>query len=325
MICSIVITTFNDAGHIHRLFKELDRQVLGPYTKLLVFHCESSELAPDEFNFTNPQIKYNCLYRPNLGRTKAFNLLFNLCAGDFIIRLDARTHINEHYIEDLIRLSNESKCEVVAGVMVPIGVTRTQSNNAKLMSSQIAFGGGKFKDIGFSGYLDSVYLGAFKFNKLPIKLEYDENSHISEDSDFYYRLANAGGKIWQSNNVHAKYFAREKFIDMIRLARNYGQGRALFVIKNHKFGSIRQIIPLAFYVVLSLLLIIGLLNIIFLYAFVFIIFSYFTAIAIHFLKNNVFDFFYLISTTVLIHFFWVQGFIFTYLKYRLKKWTNLSF
>ena len=52
MICSIVITTFNDAGHIHRLFKELDRQVLGPCTKLLVFHCESSKLAPDEFNFT---------------------------------------------------------------------------------------------------------------------------------------------------------------------------------------------------------------------------------------------------------------------------------
>ncbi len=325
MLCSIVITTYNEALHINRLLEELNSQVLEKNTKLLVFHCESSDVTEQSFRFTNSQISYTCIHRPNLGRAQALNFLFDLCHGDLIIRLDARTHINESYVSDIINLSKQNTCEVVAGVMVPIGNRRIQINNAKLMTSWIAFGGGRFKDQNYSGYMNSVYLGAFKVTKLPIRLEFDENHQISEDSDFFYRLTNAGGKIWQSNKIKANYFARETFYSFLLLAKNYGRGRALFVIKHGKFLSIRQIIPLIFTLYISLFIVLSFLFYdIAIFLAVSILF-YFLCLIAHFLKNNLVDLLYLTFTTFFIHVFWAYGFLATYSKEKIRRIIKLLF
>ena len=317
--CSVVITTYNDRNHVSRLLKELDGQVCDGSTKLSVFHCESGDLTTNKFEFSNPQINYHLLHEPSLGRTEALNLLFKLSPDDLIIRLDARTHINERYIHDIIKLSERSSSAVVAGVMVPIGSTRIQNNNAILMNSRVAFGGGKFKDQNFSGYMNSVYLGAFKVNKLPIELKYDPNAKISEDSDFFYRLTNAGGTIWQSHEIKAKYFAREKLSDMISLAKNYGRGRALFVLKHGTFGSLRQTLPLLFYLNIIILGILGIFINPFLFLLLITLTLYVGTIWVHYFKNKLLDNLYLTLATVSIHLFWTLSFIVTYIKFIKKK------
>lgn len=315
--CSVVITTYKDQEHILRLLNELDQQIFDKPTKLSIFHCESGEEERHFFKFSNQSINYQWIYKPNFGRTAALNLLFKLCIDDLIIRLDARTHIDKFYINDIINLLEQKQSSVVAGVMVPIGRTKTQVNNALLMKNRIVFGGGRFKDETFCGYTNSVYLGAFNMKQMPIPLEYDENSKISEDSEFYYRLICSGGTIWQSNKIKAKYFAREKFVDIILLAKNYGEARALYILKHKKFGSFRQIIPLAYYLLLTCLILVGSFKDTYMQLAGMVFFIYIIVIWLHFYKNNLKDTCYLISTTVLIHFTWTMNLFFVYIKKKL--------
>lgn len=83
------------------------------------------------------------LHCAGLSRTKALNRIFNGSSGRVIIRLDARSRINDTYLQEIFKLSQSTGAENVGGIMLPIGSTRKQRIVASLMSSPLAFGGSK--------------------------------------------------------------------------------------------------------------------------------------------------------------------------------------
>ena len=64
----------------------------------------------------------------------------------------------------------------VGGIKHPIGESKVQKIIAKSMSHPLCFGGGKFRNPNFKGNAETVYLGAFNRNKMPLSLGLTKNT-----------------------------------------------------------------------------------------------------------------------------------------------------
>ena len=120
-----------------------------------------------------------------LSRTKSLNQLLKLSKGEVIVRLDARSSITANYLDKIYDLFKISGAEVVGGTMLPIFESSNQEIIANLMSHPLCLGGSNFRKIDYTGYVDSIYLGAYSSSFLKSsRLNYDEvHPDISEDSD----------------------------------------------------------------------------------------------------------------------------------------------
>ena len=104
-----------------------------------------------------------------MNRTAELNFLISKCNYNIIVRLDSKTRIKENYLNEIVKRHQTGNYANVGGALIPIGLNIIQRRIARLMKSRITFGGALFRDKNFSGYVKSVYLGAFnKNNKFEI-------------------------------------------------------------------------------------------------------------------------------------------------------------
>lgn len=252
---SVIITAFNEGLHLDRILKDLSRQNY-PAENFEILFLEAGEY-PEERAKTNlgeksEQLRYWNL--PALSRTVALNRLVKESKGDLIVRLDARTHIQPDYLELIVRLSQKQNVANVGGVQVPVGESEEQTRIAKIMRHPLSFGGGKFRNLNYSGRVDSVYLGAFSKSLMIEEPWFDEDHpKISEDSDLNFRIRQAGGSVVVDSDIQVQHFPRETFRAFVKLCFNYGVGRGLFLMKHKQFSAVRQfVLPSAFVIAIIL-------------------------------------------------------------------------
>jgi len=261
---SIIITSLNDLNSF-RILKDLSE---ANYNGLLFefLFLEAGENIENEVRkILKPhEQKLKYFHNPNLNRTASLNFLINESKGEYISRLDSRTHIYPNYFLDLYNKSKMLDVQNIGGVKKPIGETKKQKFIASIMSSKFCFGGVKFRNLNFSGFVKTVYLGFFQSEFLKKKkLKFDESQpKISEDSDLNFQIIKNGGKIYCDSSILVEYYSRDSISSFLKMIYNYGFGRGLFFQKN-RFIEIRQVIPPMLF-----------LSIIFL-----ILFSFFTAIS----------------------------------------------
>jgi succinoglycan biosynthesis protein ExoA len=245
---SIVITTFNENEYLDSLLIEISAQKIRGL-KIEILIVEAGDYTEDRARrFLGEMSSVLIFHRfPKISRTKALNYLFEHSKGELIVRLDGRSSVNEDYVNDIFLLSKKTNADVCGGVMVPKGNSSEQILIAKLMAHPFAFGGGSSRKIGYTGYTESVYLGAFK--RLSLKMLkgdlFDQNHpQISEDSDLNFRIRRRGGSIFIDSSIQVKYYARENLSKFFRLCKNYGIARGLFIIKHRQPSAYRQLAPI---------------------------------------------------------------------------------
>lgn len=246
MDLSVAITTFNEGSYLDSILTDLSNQ------KLNSLSIEIIVLEAGDYDQTRA-VKHlgtrsSCLIfiaEPGLSRTDSLNRIFNLAKGNLIVRLDARSHIGENYLQSIHDLSLISQVENVGGIMMPIGRDANQKLIAEIMKHPLALGGAKSRDECYKGYADSVYLGAFRREKCEFGVEWFDSLHpkISEDSDLNYRIRMNGGKVYVDSSIVVEHYPRESLIKFFRLCYNYGVGRGLFVMKHKMFSAYRQLAP----------------------------------------------------------------------------------
>ena len=244
---SVVITTFTEGPYLDSLLGDISAQVLYDLSVEIIL-LEAGDYSEDRAKVYLGGL-CDCLtyiHAPGMLRTRALNKIFELAKGKIIVRLDARSHVDNYYLRNIWNLSSSKESENVGGVMKPIGLTQDQQLIADIMMHPVAFGGGKSREIGYSGYVDSVYLGAFNVAKCKrIISEWfdDSHPHISEDSDLNFRIRMAGGKVYLDSSIVVEHYPRENLSRFFRLCFNYGIGRGVFLLKNRKASAYRQLIP----------------------------------------------------------------------------------
>lgn len=245
MDISIAITTYDEGDYLDRLLKDLSVQKTGLNYEIILVEAGTYGVERAVTFLGEASSKLTFIRKPKLPRTEALNLLFQQAKGSLIVRLDARSHVGEDYLDNIFALAMETGAENVGGVMDPIALDDKQSVIARIMKSPLSFGGGKSRRSKYRGYADSVYLGAFRKDKCVYGEEWFDSRHpkISEDSDLNYRIRMSGGKVFIDSSIVVQHYPRETLIKFYKLCFNYGVGRGLFILKYKKFSAYRQLVP----------------------------------------------------------------------------------
>lgn len=253
---SVIITSFNEGKYLERIFLDLSRQDFDENSYEILFleaGKDSRGLAVNALNGASKHLKY--WHVPGCSRTASLNFLIKQACANLIVRLDARTHIDQDYLSKIYALSMQERVANVGGVQVPLGESKKQNLVALIMSHKLGLGGGKSRDTQYRGKVDSIYLGAFNRKYMPEQPWFDESlPKISEDSDLNFRIRQLGGSIILDSSIIAWHYPRENLKLFFKLCFNYGVGRALFFIKHKKFSAPRQIVlPILFLIAIILL------------------------------------------------------------------------
>lgn len=249
VVLTAIVTARNDERWLNRLLVDLTRQEAScPPFEVVIIEAGAFELPPDLEAAMRSRFAFQFLRIPGIPRSKALNLAFDRASTPFVVRLDARTHIGPEYLHRLHDLRQRTGAENVGGVKVPIGLDLDQRIIAEVMRQPFCFGGAAFRRERYRGLADTVYLGAYDREAVRRIGGFDEEwPLISEDSDLNTRLRSSGHRVYVDSSIKAYYFARESPKEFVRLCRNYGVSRVLFLRKHRRITGLRQLaVPLFF-------------------------------------------------------------------------------
>jgi glycosyltransferase involved in cell wall biosynthesis len=193
--------------------------------------------------------KHNTIHllnNPHKYVPQALNLGLKASSGNIVVRLDAHTVYNKDYVEKIIETFNKTDADIVGGPMNAKGTTTIQKAIAYCTSNWFGIGNSKFHDVNFSGYVDSVYLGAWKraiFNDVGY---FDEQMMRNQDDEFHYRAKSKGKKIYLNAEIQSTYFPRSSFKALFKQYFQYGLYKPLVIKKIKSEVKLRHLVPLFF-------------------------------------------------------------------------------
>jgi succinoglycan biosynthesis protein ExoA len=178
--------------------------------------------------------------------------------GRYIAIMGAHTKYAPDYVRRCVELLEEHPEVCCAGgPIVSQGKGIFGRAVAAAMSHPAGIGNAKHRFPNYEGYAEGACFPMFRreiFDKVGL---YDENLVRNQDDDFNYRIALNGGKIFISPRARCIYYVRESPLQLFRQYFQYGYWRVAVLRKHRLPASIRQIVPISFYTLMLILLIVG--------------------------------------------------------------------
>ena len=186
------------------------------------------------------------LHNPHKYVPQALNIGLRASTGKLIVRLDAHTVYSKNYFEKIIETFDKTGADIVGGPMNAVGENAIQKAVAYATSGWFGIGNSKFHDVNFSGFTDSVYLGAWKreiFNEVGF---FDEQMMRNQDDEFHYRCKSKGKKIYLNAEIKSQYFPRSTYKSLFKQYFQYGLYKPLVIKKIKSEVKLRHLVPLFF-------------------------------------------------------------------------------
>lgn len=207
--------------------------------------------------YTQVHANIHLLSNPEKYVSYALNKAIPLCKGDYIVRLDAHTHYDSFYFQEIIKTFAKTKASIVGGPMRAIGVTPTQKAIAYATSTPFGIGNSDFHFDTVEGEVDSVYLGAWERSIFERTGLFDVKFVRNQDDEFHYRAKSLGLKIWLNPKIESYYYPRSSVNKLWSQYYQYGLFKPLVLSKISSAVRLRHLIPSMFFLgVLALPLVI---------------------------------------------------------------------
>lgn len=196
----------------------------------------------------------------NSGRVTPFglNAAIAVARGDVICRIDGHCEVASDFISQNVRLLEEHpEAWIVGGPIVHCGTGLIGEAAAIAMAHPLGVGMARHRFRDFEGYVDTVTFPAFRrwvFERVGV---FDTTLVRTEDDELSYRVSQAGGKMFVSPRVRYVYYVRDRFGKLFRQFFQYSFWRIPVIRKHKKPTTLRQIVPLLFFLVSSALLVAG--------------------------------------------------------------------
>ena len=239
--CSLLLPCYNEAPHIARVLGEIlapgqrSRECLvvdggsGDGTRAIV-----TRLAA-----TDPRIRL--LENPRRLQSVALNTGLEQARGTWVVRIDAHSFYPEGYVDRVVDLLEETGADNAGGGMRPVARKGFARVVAWAMCHPLGVGGARFhREAPFQGWVDTVYLGAFRRQDLLDLGGWDEASWPNEDGELNLRIRRRGGRIWLDNRIRVGYEPRSSWWGLGLQYFRYGQGRAYTTRRWRSFAAPRQ-------------------------------------------------------------------------------------
>lgn len=207
---SLIVPCHNEENYLSALFACLDAQkVPGSTIEIIFVDGMSTDRTPAilaEYARTRPNVKV--LENRDKIVPYAMNLGIRAATGELIVRIDAHAEYAPDYVAKCLEFSNSTGAENVGGAAPAKGSGYVGKSIELSHCSPFGLGGGKFRLGNFEGYVDTVFLGAFKKSVFEHIGYYDERLVRNQDIELNARIRKAGGRIYLTPEIRSTYKCR---------------------------------------------------------------------------------------------------------------------
>lgn len=232
---TVFIPMRNEEEYIEACLHSVMQNLLPPEAEMevLVFDGESTDRSVDivkALAATDPRIRL--INNPRRIQSAAFNRALEQARGEYFFRLDAHSLYRPDYFATCLRLLQETGADNVGGVMAAEGRTSTGRAVAAAVSSRFGVGDAQYRVATRPGWVDTVYLGAWRTATLRNLGGMREDLAVNEDYELNSRLRKAGGRIWLDPSLRTHYFPRDSFVALARQYTRYGFWKARTILEH---------------------------------------------------------------------------------------------
>lgn len=252
---SVIAPCRNEAGHIAAFCDSALAQVLPAGWQMEVLVADGcSDDGTRELLLARSAADARLQWVDNPGRivSTGLNACIARARGEVVVRLDIHTRFAPDYVARCIETLERTGADNVGGPWVAEGTGPMGRAVAAAFQCRWVVGGARSRDTRYDGAVDTVYLGCWPRAVFERIGGFDEALVRNQDDEHNLRLRLAGGRIWQSPQIHSLYHPRNSLGHLFAQQRQYGYWRPFVMRKHGQPGSVRQLVPAAFVAALGL-------------------------------------------------------------------------
>jgi succinoglycan biosynthesis protein ExoA len=171
------------------------------------------------------------------------NEMIRAARGEIVVRMDVHCEYDQRYVEACVEALARTGADNVGGAQRARAKTFFQKALCAALESPLGVGGAKYRSADNEGWVDTVFLGAFRRRVFETVGLYDPKAITNEDAELNQRLIASGGKVFLSRDVVVHYYPRDSFKKLAQQYYKYGRGRARTLLKLRRFLGVRPAIP----------------------------------------------------------------------------------
>ncbi len=262
MIISIIIVLRNKKSNIINCIQSIESQFQkndNAWELIIVDGMSddgSKEIATQYLK--NKNYSWIVLDNPKKILASGWNIGIKAAKGTYVLRPDVHAILHPGYVVRGIQLL-EKKPDVTAvgGALQTKAAGYIGEIIAQALSSKIGVGGSPFRTHTNDGFVDTVAYGIYRKSIFDTVGYFNENLKRHQDNDMHDRIKNTGGKFYLLNKMKADYYCRNSIKSLsIQMFQN-GFYLTQLSIKKLK---LRHMMPLLFFLSLTILYIITMLT-----------------------------------------------------------------
>ncbi|HXA75800.1 MAG TPA: glycosyltransferase family 2 protein [Candidatus Acidoferrales bacterium] len=245
---SIVVACRNEIKHIRGwLDSLLSQDMAGILWEAIIadgMSDDGTRIVLEEYGARHPQLRFI----PNPGGivSTGLNAAIRGARGEIIIRMDAHTSYAPDYCRRCVETLERTGADNVGGPARTRAVGARARAVAAAYHSRFSTGGGKFHDVNYEGWVDTLPYGCWRKTTLLGLGLFDEVLVRNQDDELNLRMTRAGGKIWQSPAIISWYSPRPTLSSLFHQYFQYGFWKVAVIRKHRLPGSWRHVVPIGF-------------------------------------------------------------------------------
>lgn len=260
---SVIVPCRNERGHIEPFCASAAAQRLPPGWTLEVVVADGmsddgTREALQRLAAQDP--RFRLIDNPGRIVSSGLNRALAASRGEVIVRMDVHTTYADDYVAQCLAALEKSGADNVGGPWRAVGDTPTQRAVAAAFQSRWLAGGARSRDLGYEGWVDTVYLGCWPRASFERFGGFDETLVRNQDDEHNLRIARGGGRVWQSAAIRSSYRPRGSVSQVFRQYLQYGYWKPFVMRKHGQPAALRHLVPGAFVLALALLLLAALLG-----------------------------------------------------------------
>jgi glycosyltransferase involved in cell wall biosynthesis len=237
---SIVIPTFNEQRHLATTLASVHAQTYANVVEILVADGRSTDRTR-EIARAHPKVVL--VDNPGRIQSAGLNCALAEARGDIVVRVDGHCVLEPDYVERCVAALEETGAAMVGGAMSPEADDHAGATGraiASAMTSRLGVGPARFHTGGEAGWVDTVYLGAYRLRDVQEVGGYAEDVGVNEDAELAMRMRPRGG-IWFDPSIRSSYEPRPSVRAVARQFYRYGRSRAVTARRHPQHVRLRQL------------------------------------------------------------------------------------
>jgi len=246
---SVIVPCRNEAAHIEAFCRSVAAQQLPDGWALQVVVADGGS-----DDGTRAALEALCVADTrfavidNPGRivSTGLNLALARAGGEVIVRMDVHTQYADDYIAQCIAALQASGADNVGGpwrAQADATAPAMAQAIAAAFQSRWVAGGAASRRLGWSGWVDTVYLGCWPRASFDRFGGFDETLVRNQDDEHNLRIRRGGGRVWQSAAIRSSYRPRASLAQAFRQYLQYGYWKPFVMRKHGQVASLRQLVP----------------------------------------------------------------------------------